>query len=490
MKDSSLLLFAYQWFKQQELVPMATHHINMLRWLESNLDNNINYNRLLLMAFRGAGKSTIVGCFCAWLLSNNPNIRILIISAELYLAKKLVQNVANIINEHDFCKHLIAKNLRLSDQFVVKRTKKWRDPSVLARGINGNITGSRSEWIICDDVEVPNTCGSYSKRKNLREKLSECEYILTPQGNMLYIGTPHNKNSIYADETVNLSEEAQPFLANFKRFFMPVLDNHNKSVWSQRFTQDRIKNIKANTGKLKFNTQMLLQFIDSVQGQFDYNLLGIYNSEYKYYNHHHITLDNIKIKQVICFWDPAFSRFDNSDKSAVSIVFKTVENNYFIHRVFYLKNDSNNQIPPSTYQCEQVIDIIKQFNLSSIYVEDNGIGKFLPQILQDMLRTKHVACSVASFCSKGKKNDRIVQAFETLLNSKKLFIHNTVYNSFFMEELKNFDMRENNNQDDGIDSVASAILLIEKGMQSKLEPTTQYNNRQIQKMKFDIPVFA
>ncbi|MBR5575034.1 MAG: hypothetical protein IKV93_00635 [Alphaproteobacteria bacterium] len=55
----------------------------------------------------------------------------------------------------------------------------------------------RADLIICDDVEVPNTCNTPQKRENLRERLRELDFILSPTGTMIYIGTPHTLDSIY-----------------------------------------------------------------------------------------------------------------------------------------------------------------------------------------------------------------------------------------------------------------------------------------------------
>ena len=49
------------------------------------------------MAFRGCGKSTLVGLFCAWLLGQDPNLRLLVLSAESGLATKMTRNVRRAI---------------------------------------------------------------------------------------------------------------------------------------------------------------------------------------------------------------------------------------------------------------------------------------------------------------------------------------------------------------------------------------------------------
>ena len=55
----------------------------------------------------------------------------------------------------------------------------------------------RADLIICDDVEVPNTCNTSKKRIALRDKLRELDFILSPNGTMIYIGTPHTLDTIY-----------------------------------------------------------------------------------------------------------------------------------------------------------------------------------------------------------------------------------------------------------------------------------------------------
>ena len=46
------------------------HHLEIADWLDRMWGRK---RRLLLMAFRGAGKSTVVGLFCAWLLTIRPD---------------------------------------------------------------------------------------------------------------------------------------------------------------------------------------------------------------------------------------------------------------------------------------------------------------------------------------------------------------------------------------------------------------------------------
>ena len=214
--------FVYIWLKKQNL-GFPKHQRKMSKWLSENYLSSKN-KQSLLMAFRNSGKSTIVGLFCCWILYYKNETRILVMAADYSLAKKMVRNVKRIIEQHPLTKNLKPKKLEqwASDEFTINRDIELRDPSMLAKGLGANITGLRADVIICDDVEVPKTCDSLSKRIDLREKLNELDYILTPDGMQLYVGTPHNFYTIYQTEFDENKKDVEPFLKNFQKLELPI----------------------------------------------------------------------------------------------------------------------------------------------------------------------------------------------------------------------------------------------------------------------------
>ena len=173
------------------------HHHTMTNFLCDVVNGDVR--RGLMMAFRHSGKSTIVGIFAACTLFLHPNTRILILSAETHLATRMVMHIRNILENHSWCVDMIPKNKRewAENKITINRPIGIREPSVVCQGITGNITGMRADLIICDDVEVPNTCNTMRKRAALRERLRELDFILSPKGSMIYIGTPHTMDTIY-----------------------------------------------------------------------------------------------------------------------------------------------------------------------------------------------------------------------------------------------------------------------------------------------------
>lgn len=173
------------------------HHRQIMRFLFDIW--TCEPKRGLLMAFRHSGKSTVVGIFAACVLYHRPETRILILSAETSLASRMVSHIKHILENHPWCTDMIPANKKewASGRITINRPVGIREPSVICQGVHGNITGMRADLIICDDVEVPNTSNTSTKRENLRERLRELDFILSPSGTMIYIGTPHTHDTIY-----------------------------------------------------------------------------------------------------------------------------------------------------------------------------------------------------------------------------------------------------------------------------------------------------
>ena len=196
MSYSSALNFLNSW---NAIIGFGTpaHHEKILEFLVDAFESPPR--RALLNAFRHSGKSTVVGIFAAWVLNSHPNSRILVLSAEQNLSSRMVSHIKHILENHPDCKDMLpsVKKEWGSHKLTINRPPGIREPSVICQGISGNITGLRSDLIICDDVEVPNTCNTARKRESLRERLRELDFILSPAGTMIYIGTPHTKDTIY-----------------------------------------------------------------------------------------------------------------------------------------------------------------------------------------------------------------------------------------------------------------------------------------------------
>lgn len=459
----SLAEFAWIWDESQCLT-LPRHHRRMARWLEGRWLGP-EPRQGLLMAFRNSGKSTLVGLFCAWVLLRRPDARILVMAADHALAKKMVRNVKRIIERHPLTAHLVParKDQWASDQFTVARPGELRDPSMLAKGIGANITGSRAELVVCDDVEVPNTCNTAPKRADLRARLAELDYVLVPGGMQLYVGTPHTFFTIYAREARPETGEEQPWLDGFSRLEIPILDASGASAWPERFPDSAIAGIKRRTGPNKFLSQMMLQPVNVAEGRLDPDRLRLYDAGLDYSEGNGaplLTIDGVRMVSATCCWDPAYGA-KGGDGSVVACVFSDQDGGYWLHRVRWLTGGAagggTGEDDEATAQCRQVAAFLAEFHLPAVRVETNGLGRFLPGLLRKVLAEGGVRAAVVETAASRAKDDRIMEAFDAVLAAGALRAHRAVWDTPFVTEMREW-LPGVAGRDDGLDAVAACLL--------------------------------
>jgi hypothetical protein len=263
----------------------------------------------------------------------------------------MVRNVKRIVERHPLTRHLVPKpaDQWAADQFTVSRPLNLRDPSLLARGTGANITGSRADVVICDDVEVPNTCNTPGKREELRERLSEISYIQVPGGLQLFVGTPHSFHSIYAEQARAEAGEDRPFLDDFRRLVLPLIDESGRSRWPERFTSERIEEIRRQSGPAKFESQMLLQPrpLDEIR-------LDPAPLDYRESNGEAVlSIRGRRLVSATGWWDPAYGAPGSGDASVVAAVFVDEDGFYWLHGIRYLRHDPArvNEVDEATQLC-------------------------------------------------------------------------------------------------------------------------------------------
>ena len=158
--------------------------------------------RLQIQAFRGLGKSWIAAAFVLWVLWKDKDKKILVISASKQRADDFTI----------FCQKCILEFEWLSGMRPVDDDQRWsrvsfdiagcrpaQSPSVKSVGITGQITGSRADLIVFDDVEVPANSATDLMREKLLQLVTEGESVLTPKqdSRIVFLGTPQTTFTVY-----------------------------------------------------------------------------------------------------------------------------------------------------------------------------------------------------------------------------------------------------------------------------------------------------
>lgn len=157
--------------------------------------------RFIVQAFRGIGKSWMTVAFVIWLLYWHPQWKILVVSAGKDAANEFSTFCFRLINEMPGLSHLAPdKGQRDSKiMFDVAEATPDKAPSVKSLGITSQLTGSRADVIVLDDIEIPSNSATQLLRSKLAEQVKEFDAILKPADHcrVIVLGTPQCEQSVY-----------------------------------------------------------------------------------------------------------------------------------------------------------------------------------------------------------------------------------------------------------------------------------------------------
>ena len=188
-------LFLSALWEQLELPPPTRAQYSIADYLQNGP------KRLQIQAFRGVGKSWITGAFVLWTLFKDPERKIMIISASKERADNMSIFLQKLIIETPWLNHLQPKSdeARWSRISFDVQCSPHQAPSVKSVGITGQLTGSRADLMILDDIEVPGNSMTELMREKLLQLCTEAESILTPKNDsrIMYLGTPQTTFTVY-----------------------------------------------------------------------------------------------------------------------------------------------------------------------------------------------------------------------------------------------------------------------------------------------------
>jgi len=426
--------------------------------------------RLQIQAFRGVGKSWITGAFVLWTLFNNPEKKIMIISASKERADNMSIFLQKLIIETPWLVHLRPKSddARWSRISFDVNCSPSQAPSVKSVGITGQLTGSRADLMILDDVEVPGNSMTEMMREKLLQLCTEAESILTPKedSRIMYLGTPQTTFTIYR----KLAERNyRPFvwparyprkLSQYEGLIAPQLQEDldgGAQPWDvtdpDRFSSDDLLEREAAMGRSNFMLQFMLdtslsdaekfplkfqdliitavnptQAPDSVvwcsdprnvlkdlptvglPGDYFYSPMQL-QGEWSPYN------------ETICSVDPSGRGTDETAATYIS-----QKNGFlYVHEIRAYRDG---------YSDNTLLDILrgcKKYNVSKLVIETNFGDGIVAELFKKHLQQTKQNIGVEEVRATVRKEERIIDALEPIMNQHRLIIDRGVvewdYNS-------------------------------------------------------------
>ena len=424
--------------------------------------------RLIINAFRGVGKSWITSAYVCHQLLLNPQLNILVVSASKNRADDFSTFTLRLINEIDVLAHLKPREDQRQSKvsFDVKPARASHAPSVKSLGITGQLTGSRSDLVIADDVESANNSATMGMRDKLSEQVKEFESILKPQGRIIFLGTMQTEMSLYnvlptrgykqRIWTARYPTEKQ--LNNFGKTIAPFIRNSwstemiGKPTDAERFDEEDLFKRQLSYGSSGFNLQFMLDTSISDEDKYPLKLsdlvvmslnpstapekviwasspelkheelpcVGLHSDAY--YRPMQIQGDWLDYQGSVLAIDPS-GRGENETSYCCA---KMLNGNVYI-------TDAGGLIGGYTDKTLQnIANIAKQQEVNLILVEENYGGGMFTKLLLPFV-TKTYPVTIEEIRHQEAKEKRIIDTLEPLMQQHRLIIDANVvhkdYNS-------------------------------------------------------------
>jgi hypothetical protein len=335
-------------------------------------------------------------------------------------------------------------------------------------GITGQLTGSRADLMILDDIEVPGNSMTELMREKLLQLCTEAESILTPKDDsrIMYLGTPQTTFTVYR----KLAERSyRPFvwparyprsLANYEGLLAPQLQEDidmGAEAWEvtdpDRFDADDLIDREASMGRSNFMLQFMLDTSLSDSEKFPLKMADLIVTSVNptqapdamvwcsdpsnvikelptvglpgdyFYKPMQLQGEWGDYTETICSVDPSGR---GSDETAAAFI--SQRNGFlYLHDMRAYRDG---------YSDTTLLDILrgcKKYNVSTLVIETNFGDGIVSELFKKHLQQTKQNILVDEVRANVRKEDRIIDSLEPVLNQHRLIVDRGVidwdYNS-------------------------------------------------------------
>ena len=414
--------------------------------------------RAIIEGFRGVGKSWICSAFVVHQLLLDPRKNILVVSASKTRADDFSTFTLRLIHELPVLAHLKPNDKQRFSKisFDVGLAPASHAPSVKSLGITSQLTGSRADIIVADDVEVPNNSQTQGMRDKLSEQVKEFDSIIKPEdeSRILFLGTPQCEDTIYSKlaergyktriwtcKYVDQATNEKTYDGNISPF---CVDSEKKSSSTEptRFTDIDLAEREVSYGRSGFAMQFMLDtklsdmdrfplktsellvmdidptvapeklvWAQSPHLEWDSSIPNVAMTGDRFYRPMQLIGDMIPYTGSVMSIDPSGR---GKDETGYAIV-KMLNGNLFVPDAGGIQGGySDETLKALCYKA-------KENNVNVIIVESNfGDGMFV-ELIKPILFKIH-PCAIEEVRHNIQKEKRIIDTLEPIMNQHRLVI--------------------------------------------------------------------
>ena len=460
-------------------------------------------DRDIIEAYRGMGKSYITSAFAVWNWWKNTDCRIMVVSGGKDRADAFSRFCLRLLQDMPELKHLAPRRDQLKSlaAFEVNGARPDHSPSCKSVGITGQLTGSRADIIIADDVETPKNSLTVTQREKLEVLVTEFDAVIkakkySPDAKIIYLGTPQIEDSLYNKLThkgyrlqiwparmPNVNTAQDKYSGHLAPYILGLALPEGTPIDPLRFDEADLQKREASYGRTGFALQFMLDtsLEDSLKYPLrcsDFIVMDIdreiapvkvtYGSSMdqelkldcggrkgdRWFSPMYVSKDFIEFTGSVMFVDPSGR---GKDKTGFAVV-KTLNGMLYVRRVGNVEGGYD------TSALTTLAHIARAEKVNDIVIESNfGDGMFtalFKPVLNSIYR-----CNVEEKHHSGQKELRIIDTLEPLLNQHRLVIdrqaivhdsnEDTSYSLMF--QLTRVTRERNSLQhDDSLESLAGA----------------------------------
>mgnify|MGYP003145163416 FL=1 len=458
LQDDFKLFLSALW-DQLELPPPTRAQFSIADYLQHGP------KRLQIQAFRGVGKSWITGAFVLWTLFKDAERKIMIISASKERADNMSIFLQKLIIETAWLNHLQPKSdeARWSRISFDVQCSPHQAPSVKSVGITGQLTGSRADLMILDDIEVPGNSMTELMREKLLQLCTEAESILTPKSDsrIMYLGTPQTTFTVYR----KLAERSyRPFvwpsryprkdkLSQYEGLLAPqIQEDVEKGIeeWSvtdpDRFGNEDLLEREAAMGRSNYMLQFQLDTSLSDAEKFPLKMADLVVTSINrdtapdrivwcsdpqnvikelptvglpgdyFYSPMQLQGDWTKYSETICSVDPSGR---GTDETAAAFI--SQKNGFlYLHEMRAYRDG---------YSDDTLLNILRgcrKYGVTKLVIETNFGDGIVAELFKKHLQQTGLGIDIEEVRANVRKEDRIIDSLEPVLNQHRLIVDKKV----------------------------------------------------------------
>lgn len=497
--------------------------------------------RSVIMAFRGVGKSWICSAYVVHQLLLDPTKNILVVSASKSRSDDFSTFTLKIIHDIPVLQGLKPRDgQRFSKiSFDVGLAPASHAPSVKSLGITSQLTGSRADIIVADDIEVPNNSATQGMRDKLDEQVKEFEAIVKPldSSRIIFLGTPQCEDSIYnklrergynariwTSEYITPDTNQNVYDGAVAPFIAESANETGRTTEPLRFTDVDLEERKLSYGRSGYALQFMLnpRLSDADRYPLKINDLIVHDLDNELANEKYVwasgpeqvindvpnvgfngdrffrpfeTLgDMVKYTGSVMSIDPSGR---GRDETAYAVV-KMLNGQLFVHACNGINGGYGENV------LKELTNVAKRYNVNEIIVESNmGDGMFT-ELFKPVINATYPV-TINEVRHNVQKERRIIDTLEPVMNAHKLIVDTEVIRKDYQSALAHpiekqtrymllYQLTRITNdkgallQDDRLDALAMAVAYWVEQMAQDV--TSKMNDRRNELMKEELERFT